>query len=147
MTCTFSTQSHHNHPSIVLIYCWKGHKRANLLIHHQTHPQPLHVALKWVLLERTSRKDKAGYTVMILSFWTDGSGQRVQTQIRLLLVWSESTLFAILYAFFWTHYSMVGQHRSNFRINTAIFRVSKYLGILQSFYFKMVTRRVWIVQG
>ena len=34
---------------------------------------------------------------MILSFWTDMSGQTVQTQIRQLVqaVWSGSTLFAI----------------------------------------------------
>ena len=32
-------------------------------------------------------------TVMILSFQTDMPGQTVQTQIRLLLVWSGSTLF------------------------------------------------------
>ena len=47
---------------------------------------------------------------MILSFWTDMLGQTVWTQIRLLVeeqsdqdlgaVWSGSTLFAILSAFF-----------------------------------------------
>ena len=31
---------------------------------------------------------------------------------------------------FWTHYSMAEAHCSNFRIITAIFRVSEYLGVL-----------------
>ena len=35
------------------------------------------------------------YTVIFLSFRTDSSGQTVQTQIRLLPVWSGSNLFAI----------------------------------------------------
>ena len=33
--------------------------------------------------------------IMFLSFWTDRSGQTVQIQISVLLVWSGSTLFAI----------------------------------------------------
>ena len=42
-----------------------------------------------------------------------------------------STLFAILFASFGLHYSMVDKHCSNFRIITAIFRVFEYLGILR----------------
>ena len=51
------------------------------------------------MLEDTNSLDGAqiGFTMLILSFQTDRSGQTVQTQIRLLL---ESTRFAILAASF-----------------------------------------------
>ena len=55
-------------------------------------------------------------TIMILSFRTDMPGRTVQTQIRLLLVWSGSTLFAISVCIVWTHYSMVEPHSSDFRV-------------------------------
>ena len=51
---------------------------------------------------------------MILSFRTDMPGQTVQTR-------SGSTLFAIPSASFWTHYSMVEPHSSNFRVITTNF--------------------------
>ena len=52
---------------------------------------------------------------MILSFWTDRSGQTVQTQIRLLLE---------------VRYSLVKPSCSNFRVIVANFLVwvSEYLG-------------------
>ena len=64
-------------------------------------------------------------TVMTLSFWTDMSGQTVQTQIRLLLKeQSDQGLHDQVYTvchsvcIVWTHYSMVEPHYSNFRVIT-----------------------------
>ena len=51
-------------------------------------------------------------TVMILSFRTDMPGQTVQTQIRLIRVYTVCHSVRIV----WTHYSMVEPHRSNFRV-------------------------------
>ena len=45
--------------------------------------------------------------------------------------WSGSTLFAILSTSFWANSSVVKRFCSNFRIFTAIFRVSKFLGFLR----------------
>ena len=56
-------------------------------------------------------------TVMILSFRTDMPGQTVQTQIRLLRVYTVCHSVCI----FWTHYSVVKPHSSNFRVITTIF--------------------------
>ena len=47
-------------------------------------------------------------------------------------VWSGSTLFVCQsVCISWTHYSMVDPHCSHFRIITAIFQVSAFLGILR----------------
>ena len=68
---------------------------------------------------------------MILSFQTDMPGQTVQTQIRLLLVWSGSTLFAIPSALFelitlWqSHIVQILEWLQQ------IFWMSEYLGNLQ----------------
>ena len=51
-------------------------------------------------------------TVMILSFRTDGSGQTVQTQIRVYTVCKFVCIF-------WMHYSTVNPSCSNFRVITA----------------------------
>ena len=58
------------------------------------------------------------YTVMILSFRTDRSGQTVQTQIRLLRV---STLYTVCYSVYiiWAHFSVVKPCCSNIRMITA----------------------------
>ena len=58
---------------------------------------------------------------MSLSFQTDRSGQTVMNQIRLLLVWSGSTLVFHSVCIFWTHYSMVMPPCFNFRVITANF--------------------------
>ena len=54
-------------------------------------------------------------TVMILSFRTDMPGQTVQTQIRLLI-----RVYTVCHSvcIFWTHYSVVEPHSSNFRVIT-----------------------------
>ena len=77
------------------------------------------------------------HTVMILSFWTDRSGQTVQTQITLLLkeqfekglhclhpwrFWDRSDpIVCNSHCIFWTHYSTVKPLSSNFRVITAAF--------------------------
>ena len=69
---------------------------------------------------------------MILSFRTDRPGQTVQTQIRLLRVYTVCHFVCIV----WTHYSMVEPHSSNFRVITTnclgvrIFREFTVLPIL-----------------
>ena len=63
---------------------------------------------------------------MILSFRTDGSWQTVQTQI-----WIRVYTICNSVCIFWTHDSKVEPHCSNFRISTAVFRVSEYLGVLR----------------
>ena len=64
-----------------------------------------------------------------VNFWTDRSGQTVQTQIRLLLE-EQSDLRSSLIRVFtvcdsacnvWTHYSMVEPHSSNFKVITTNF--------------------------
>ena len=60
-------------------------------------------------------------------FRTDRSVQTVQTQVRLR---SGSTVCHSV-CIFWTCYSIVKPHSSNFRIITANFRVSEHLGILR----------------
>ena len=54
-------------------------------------------------------------TVMILSLRTDRPGQTVQTQIRLLLVYTVCNFGCI----FWVHYSSVKPSCLNFRVITA----------------------------
>ena len=59
-------------------------------------------------------------------------------QCRLRSDCSESSLIRVFtvchsVCIFWTHYSMIKPHCSNFRIITAIFRVSEYFGILRYF--------------
>ena len=56
-------------------------------------------------------------TVMIVSFRTDRPGQTVQTQIRLLRVYTVCHSICIV----WTHYSMVQPHSSDFRVITKTF--------------------------
>ena len=68
-------------------------------------------------------------TVMIPSFRTYRSGQTVQTQITLLLE-EQSSLFAIPSASFWRHFSSVRPVCLNFWVITAIFWLSKNLGVL-----------------
>ena len=67
------------------------------------------------------RKPVFRSTVMILSFWTDMPGQKVQTQIRLrsslIRVYTVCHSVCIV----WTHYSMVEPHSSNFRVITTNF--------------------------
>ena len=67
-------------------------------------------------------------TLMILSFRTDRSGQTMQTQRSSLI--RVYTVCHSIYIF-WMHYFMIKQPRSNFRVITAIFRVSEYLGVLR----------------
>ena len=57
------------------------------------------------------------FTLMILSFWSDRSGQTVQTQTRLLR--SRSTLFAIQPATFGCITPWLMPPCSNFRVITA----------------------------
>ena len=64
---------------------------------------------------------------MIQSFRKDAPGQTVQTQIRLLRVYTVCHSVCID----WTHYYMVEPHSSNFRVITTIFWVSEYLGNLR----------------
>ena len=54
---------------------------------------------------------------MIPSFRTDMPGQTVQTQIRLLRIYTVCHSVCIV----WTHYSMVEPHSSNFRVITTKF--------------------------
>ena len=63
-------------------------------------------------------------TVIFLSF-----GQRVQTQIRLLLI----RVYTVCNSrcIFWMHYSKEKPSCSTFRVITANFRVSKILGVLR----------------
>ena len=56
-------------------------------------------------------------SVVFLSFRTDRSGQTVQTQIRLIRVYTVCHSVCIV----WTHYSMVEPHSSNFRVITTNF--------------------------
>ena len=69
---------------------------------------------------------------MILSFWTDWSGQIVQTQIRLLLQeQSDQGLHYLQYCqslcIFWMHYSVVKPLFSSFKMITAkFFSVRKF---------------------
>ena len=70
------------------------------------------------------------FSVLILSFRMDMSWQIVQTQrSSLIRVYTVSTSVCM----FWTHDSIVEPHCLNFRISTAIFRVSDYLGVLRYF--------------
>ena len=74
------------------------------------------------------RADNHTVTVMFLSFRTDRSGQTVQTQIRLLIrVYTVCNSLCI----FWMHYSKVKPPCSTYRVITANFRVSEYLGFLR----------------
>ena len=73
-------------------------------------------------------------TIMILSFQTDRPGQTVQTLIRLLLE-EHSDLIRVYtvcnaLCIFWMHYSKVKPPCSTFRVITANFRVSEFLGFL-----------------
>ena len=65
--------------------------------------------------------EKGTHTVMILSFRTDMPGQTVQTQIRLIRVYTVCHSVCIV----WTHYSIVEPHSSNFRVITTNFWVSE----------------------
>ena len=67
--------------------------------------------------------------LLFLRFRTDRSGQTVQTQIRLLRVY---TVCYYVYIF-WTHFSMVKPCCSNFGMITTIFSVSEFLGFLRYF--------------
>ena len=71
------------------------------------------------------------YTVMFLSFWTDWSGQTVQTQIRVYTVCNS-------FCIFWMHYSKETPSCSHFRVITINFRVSEILGFLWYFTFRGV---------
>ena len=60
--------------------------------------------------------------------FSDRSGQTVQTQIRLLLrVYTVCNSLCI----FWMHYSKEKPSCSTFRVITANFRVSEFLGIIR----------------
>ena len=64
------------------------------------------------------------YTVIFLSFWTDRSGQTVQTQIRLLL--ERSSLIRVYtvchsLCIFWMHYTKEKLSFSTFRVITTNF--------------------------
>ena len=72
---------------------------------------------------------------MLLRFRTDRPGQTMQTQIRLLRVYTVCHFVCI----FCTHYSMVKPHSSNFRIIAAIFWVSEILGFLRVAVFCLVS--------
>ena len=72
------------------------------------------------------KNDQRLYTVMFLSFRTDRSGQIVQTQIRLLRVYTVCSSLCI----FWMHYSKEKPSCSSFRVITANVRVSEFLGVL-----------------
>ena len=84
-------------------------------------------------------------TIMILSFRTDRSGQKVQTQIRLLIEeQSDQGLHCLSFrlCIVWTHYSMIEPHSSNFgvitkkNLNVRIFRkimVCSYYVVLTFF--------------
>ena len=79
-------------------------------------------------------------TVMILSFWIDRSWRTVQTQIRL-----KNSLIRVYTVcnsdyIFWMHDSKVEPHCSNFRISTAVFRVSEFLGVLRYLWFVWYTK-------
>ena len=60
-------------------------------------------------------------TVVILNIWTDRPEQTVHTPISSLI-----RIFTVCYSIciFWTHICLVKLHYSNFRIKTAVFRVS-----------------------
>ena len=75
---------------------------------------------------------------MILSFWTDRSGQTVQTRIRLLFrVYTICNSGCI----FWVHYSSVKPSCSNFRVITAIFWGVRIFRFLQ--YWPVITGIPW----
>ena len=80
---------------------------------------------------------------MILSFRTDrpektrsDCSRSRSTLFRSSLIWVYTVCNSI--CIFWSHYSMVEPHCSNFRTITAIFRQSKYLGILRNLPLHMV---------
>ena len=80
---------------------------------------------QWILvihgrLVKTLFNFKVQNTVLILSFRTGMPGQTVQTQIRLLRVYTVCHSVCIV----WTYYSMVEPHSSNFRVIT-----TNYLGV------------------
>ena len=69
-------------------------------------------------------------TIMILSFRTDRSGQTVQTQIRLIRVYTICNSGCI----FWVHYSLVKPSGWNFRVITANFwgvRINRIFTVTQ----------------
>ena len=78
-------------------------------------------------------------TLMILSVRTDRSGQTVQTQVRLFLEeQSDQGLHCLQFPLHLLMLdSIVEPHCSNFRISTAVFRVSEYLGFLGNSYCKI----------
>ena len=78
--------------------------------------------------------DQNPSTIMILSFWTDRSGQTVQTQIR-LEEQSNRGLHCLQFPLLWMHYSEVKLPCSTFRVITANFLVSEFLGF---FYLKLL---------
>ena len=72
-------------------------------------------------------------TIMILSFRTDMSGKKVQTQIRLLVEEQSDQVYTVCHSvcIFWMHYSMVKQPCSNFWMITANFGMSEPWGVLR----------------
>ena len=70
-------------------------------------------------------------TIIILRFRTDRSGKTVQTQIRLSDQGLHCLQFPLHFLIFWSHYSTVKPPCSNFRVITANFWVSEFLGFLR----------------
>ena len=77
---------------------------------------------------------------MILSFWTDGPGQTVQTQSSLIRVCTICHSVCIV----WTHYSMLEPHSSNFRVI-----LTNFLGvrIFRKFTVKTESQNTVIIHG
>ena len=73
------------------------------------------------------------FTVMTLKFWTDRSGQTVQTRIKLLLRKSLIRVYTVCHSvsIFLTHQSIVKPPCSNFRVITANVSGVSILGFLQ----------------
>ena len=106
--------------------------------------------LNILILNRCQWKTCPQFFVMTLSFRTDRSGQTVQTQTRLLLVWSGSSLFAIPFAsfgqnvlwfglFVWIlgslqHKLLVSENLGTLRYLWAYFKF-QYLWIISNFNF------------
>ena len=74
------------------------------------------------------------HTVMFLSFRTDSSGQTVQTQIRLIKVYTVCNSLCI----FW----METPSCSTFKVITANFRVSEILGFLRQYIYDSGMRKM-----
>ena len=88
------------------------------------------------------KKWESACSITILSFRTDMPGQSVQTQIRLLSVYTVCNSLCI----FWMHYSKEKPSCSTLRLITANFRVSEILRYLWYVWERGSTRKIYYLK-